>query len=376
MKILLTGGGTGGHFYPLIAVAEEINKIVKEEKLLTVELFYMSDSPHDTNMLLENNIEFIKIPAGKMRRYFSILNFFDLFKTISGIIKSTVKLFNLYPDIIFSKGAYTSFPVLFAARLLKIPVFIHESDSVPGRTNIWAGKFAKRIAVSYPEASTFFDSSKVAITGNPVRRDIGLLENKQKAKQFLNLAEDIPTLLILGGSLGAKIINEQILNILPQLVSKYYVIHQAGKNNIEEILRTADVILEGNNNKNRYRAYDYLDNLNMTMSAGASDLIISRAGSTIFEIANWGIPSIIIPITESNGNHQRKNAYSYARSGGSVVIEESNLSPNILLSEVERILSDKNIIQKMSDGAKSFVKINSANIIAKEILALGLQHEK
>ncbi|MCX6717905.1 MAG: glycosyltransferase, partial [Candidatus Taylorbacteria bacterium] len=185
----------------------------------------------------------------------------------------------------------------------------------------------------------------------------------------------IPTLLILGGSLGAKIINEQILNILPQLVSKYYVIHQAGKNNIDEILRTADVILEGNNNKNRYRAYDYLDNLNMTMSAGASDLIISRAGSTIFEIANWGIPSIIIPITESNGNHQRKNAYSYARSGGSVVIEESNLSPNILLSEVERILSDKNIIQKMSDGAKSFVKINSANIIAKEILALGLQHD-
>ena len=376
MKILLTGGGTGGHFYPLIAVAEEINKIVKEEKLLAVELFYMSDSPHDTNMLLENNIEFIKIPAGKMRRYFSILNFFDLFKTISGVIKSTVKLFNLYPDIIFSKGAYTSFPVLFAARLLKIPVFIHESDSVPGRTNIWAGKFAKRIAVSYPEASNFFDSSKVAITGNPVRRDIELIENKQKAKQFLNLVEDIPTVLILGGSLGAKIINEQILNILPQLVSKYYVIHQTGKNNIEEMLKTADVILEGNNNKNRYRAYDYLDNLNMTMSAGASDLIISRAGSTIFEIANWGIPSIIIPITDSNGDHQRKNAYSYARSGGSIVIEESNLSPNILLSEVDRVLSDKNLIQKMSDGAKSFVKINSANIIAREILTLGLQHEK
>ena len=91
MKILLTGGGTGGHFYPLIAVAEEINKIVKEEKLLAVELFYMSDSPHDTNMLLENNIEFIKIPAGKMRRYFSILNFFDAFKTFFGIINATIK---------------------------------------------------------------------------------------------------------------------------------------------------------------------------------------------------------------------------------------------------------------------------------------------
>jgi UDP-N-acetylglucosamine--N-acetylmuramyl-(pentapeptide) pyrophosphoryl-undecaprenol N-acetylglucosamine transferase len=376
MKILLTGGGTGGHFYPLIAVAEEINKIVKEERLLPVELFYMSDSPHDPNMLLENNIEFVKIPAGKMRKYFSLLNFFDLFKTLTGIIKAIIKLFNIYPDIIFSKGAYTSFPVLFAARLLKIPVFIHESDSVPGRTNLWAGKFAKRVAVSYPEASSFFDSAKVAVTGNPVRKDIKLVENRKNARQFLNLNEDIPVVLVLGGSLGAKIINEQILSILPQLVEKYFVIHQTGKNNIKEIINTADVILTDNSNKDRYRPFDYLDNLNMTMSAGASDLIVSRAGSTIFEIANWGIPSVIIPITNSNGDHQRKNAYSFARFGGAVVIEEANLSPNILLSEINRILGDKNLMQKMSAGAKEFVKNDSANIIAKEILTLGLQHEK
>lgn len=376
MKILLTGGGTGGHFYPLIAVAEEINKIVKEEKILPVQLYYMSDSPHDPNMLLENNIEFIKISAGKMRRYFSLLNVLDFFRTIFGVISALVKIFNLYPDVIFSKGAYSSFPVLIAARLLKIPLFIHESDSVPGRTNLWAGKFARRIAVSYPEATKYFDSSKVALTGNPIRSNIEMSQSRESARQFLNLTENIPTVLVLGGSLGARIINEQILNILPQLVENYYVIHQTGKNNVKEVVGIADVVLADNKNKDRYRPFDYLDNLNMSMSSGSSDLIVSRAGSAIFEIANWGKPSIIIPITDSNGDHQRKNAYYYSRtSEGAIVIEESNLSPNILLSEINRLINNKDLLKKMSEGARGFVKTDAANLIAREILNIGLKHE-
>ena len=376
MKILLTGGGTGGHFYPLIAVAEKINQIVKEEKLLPVKLYYMSDSPHDADMLLENNIEYINISAGKVRTYFSFLNFFDLFKTFFGIIGAIFKVFNIYPDVIFSKGAYSSFPVLVAAKLLKIPVVIHESDSVPGRTNIWAGKFAKRIAVSYPEAVKFFDKIKVAVTGNPVRNNLKMIPSRDSARQYLKLDENIPVMLILGGSLGAKTINDQILSILSKLLEKYYVLHQTGKDNIQEVNATADVILTGSQYKTRYRTFDYLDNLNMSMSAGASNLIISRAGSAIFEIATWGIPSIIIPITETNGDHQRQNAYNYARSGGAIVIEESNLSPNILLSEITRIIDDKKLAQKMSDGAKSFIKTDASDLIAHEIIKIGLQHEK
>lgn len=376
MKILLTGGGSGGHFYPLIAVAEEINTIVKEEKLLPVELFYMSDAPHDADMLIENNIQFIKIPAGKARRYFSILNFFDIFKTLSGILSATVRLFHIYPDVVFSKGAYTSFPVLVAARFLRIPVFIHESDSTPGRTNLWAGKFAQRIALSYPSAAKFFNASKVAITGNPVRKNIMMAQAPETARQFLNLTESIPVILVIGGSLGARTINDKILSILPDLVSQYYVIHQIGKNNMEETLGTASVVLADNKHKDRYRPFDYLDNLNISMAAGAANLAITRAGSTLFEIAHWGIPSIVIPITDSNGDHQRQNAYYYAGFGGATVIEEGNLSPNILLAEIKRILDDKNIAEKMSQGAKSFVTTDAAHLIAKEILNIGLEHEK
>jgi UDP-N-acetylglucosamine--N-acetylmuramyl-(pentapeptide) pyrophosphoryl-undecaprenol N-acetylglucosamine transferase len=335
----------------------------------------MSDSPHDADMLLENNIEYIKISAGKSRRYFSILNFFDFFKTFFGVIDATIKVFNLYPDVIFSKGAYSSFPVLFAARILRIPVVVHESDSAPGRTNAWAAKFAQRIAVSYPEAAKYFDSKKVAVTGNPVRKSIQMLPARDDARKFLNLMEDIPTILILGGSLGAKIINDQIMSILPALVEKYYVIHQVGKANIEEILGTSGVVLTDNKLKNRYRPFDYLDDLNMSMSAGASSLIVSRAGSAIFEIAYWGIPSIIIPIADTNGDHQRQNAYNYARSGGAIVIEEINLSPNILLSEITRIMDDNNLQKKMSEGAKSFIKGDAADLIAHEIIKIGLQHE-
>jgi UDP-N-acetylglucosamine--N-acetylmuramyl-(pentapeptide) pyrophosphoryl-undecaprenol N-acetylglucosamine transferase len=375
MKILLTGGGSGGHFYPLIAIAEEINSQVKEEKLLPVELFFMSDSPYDAEALLENNITFIKVSAGKARRYFSILNFFDLFKTAYGVMSATIKIFRLYPDVVFSKGAYTSFPVLFAARILRIPVIIHESDSVPGRSNAWAGKFAKRIAISYPETAKFFDEKKVALTGNPIRKSI-LQTTSSGAKEYLNIEENIPSILILGGSLGAQLINEEILNTLPQLLDKYYVIHQTGKANIEDVIKTSEIVLLDNPHKNRYKPFDYLDNLHLSMSAGASDLIISRAGSTIFEIANWGKPSIIIPITDSNGDHQRENAYNYARFGGATVIEEANLTPNVLIAEINRILGDKALAEKMSAGAKSFVKLDSAKIIAGEILKLALQHEQ
>ncbi len=376
MKIILTGGGTGGHFYPLIAVAEAINKTVKEDRLLPAKMYYLSDSPHDPDMLLENSIEYINISAGKARRYFSILNFLDFFKIILGTIEATIKVFNIYPDVIFSKGAGSSFPVLMAARLLKIPVIIHESDSAPGRTNLWASKFAKRIAVSYPEATKYFDSSKVAVTGNPVRKNIQVLPSRSDSRKFLGFEENIPAVLILGGSLGARIINDQILSILPKLVEKYYVIHQTGKANIQDVSGTADVVLHDSNFKYRYKSFDYLNNLNMSMSAGASDLIVSRAGSAIFEIAHWGIPSIIIPITDTNGDHQRQNAYNYARSGGAIVIEESNLSPNILLSEINRIFDDKNLMKKMGDGAKSFIKTDASDLIAREIVRIGLQHEK
>lgn len=378
MKILLTGGGTGGHFYPLIAVAEEIRLVTRKEKILAPKLYYMANSPYNSKVLFDQEIEYIHVSAGKKRinpkGFSKILNFMDVFKMGFGVIEAIIKMYFIMPDVIFAKGGFVSYPALRAGKFFNIPIIIHESDSVPGRVSRWAGGFATKVAVSYKEASEFFDEKKVAYTGNPVRQEISqILSNG--AAEYLGLESNVPVIFVMGGSSGARIINDAILQALPVLLEKYQVIHQTGKSNIDEVRRTASVILEDNQYKTRYKPFDYLNSLSMRMCAGAADVIISRGGSTIFEISLWGVPSIIIPITESNGDHQRKNSYNFARSGACVVIEEGNLNTEIILNEVDRIINNESVKNRMREGAKSFARPEASEVIAKEIIKIALKHE-
>ncbi len=375
MKILLTGGGSGGHFYPIIAVTESIREICKERKLLDPNLTFFGPHPYNEQMLFNHQIYFEKVSAGKQRTYRSILNFFDMFKTGWGILVAIWKVFWLYPDVIFSKGGYGSFPIVLAGRILGIPIVIHESDSYPGRVNMWAGKFADRIAISYPEAKKYFPADKVAWTGNPVRKEVALT-SEQGAREYLGLEIGVPTILVLGGSLGAKIINDAIIEVLPELVKKYQVIHQTGNDNFSEIKIISDLVLDNSQFKSRYRPFNYLDDLAMRMSAGAADLVITRAGSALFEVSLWKIPSIVIPITNSNGNHQYKNAYTYARAGAGIVIEEANLNQAILMTEIEKIMEDKTLYENMKKSAGEFARPDAARTIAEEIIKTALKHEK
>lgn len=378
MKIVFTGGGTAGHFYPNIAIAENFNKILDREKIIQAQLYYFSDTEYDKSALYENQIKFVQVPAGKIRvGGGGIQNFFDMFVTAYGICIAIFKLYSVYPDVVMAKGGYASFPTLFAARLLKIPVVIHESDSNPGRVSQWAGKFAQRVALSYEDAAPFFNSSKIALTGQPIRDEL-----KNPAKEgvfdFYKLDPTIPVVLVLGGSQGAEIINNAVLDALPTLLPKYQIIHQTGMNNLESVKGQADITMTDNKKllSERYRPIGFLNVLGMRMAGGASSVVITRAGSTLFEIASWSTPSIVIPITTSQGDHQRKNAYTYARSGGCSVIEESNLSPAILAQEVEKILDDENRRHKMIEGAQKFMGANNAaEVIAQELLSIALSHE-
>ncbi|MEK7558532.1 MAG: undecaprenyldiphospho-muramoylpentapeptide beta-N-acetylglucosaminyltransferase [Patescibacteria group bacterium] len=374
MKILFGGGGTGGHFYPIIAIVQALNEIIDKGKIIDAKIYYLSTTPYNKRILFENGITYREIPAGKLRRYFSILNFFDVFKTIIGTLKSLWVVYSIYPDVVFGKGGYASFPTLLAARILKIPVFIHESDSVPGKTNIWASRFAKRIAISYEEASAYFPEEKTAYTGQPIREDI-LKPLHEGAHEFLKLNPAVPTILILGGSQGAELINDTILRALPELLPKYQIIHQVGNTNLDTVEKLASVIIKDSPYKDRYRAFGYLNDFSLRMSSGISRLVISRAGSTIFEIAAWGLPSIVIPITDSNGDHQRKNAFNYARSGGCTVVEENNLSPHVLISEIKKIMETQALEDKMGKGAKNFYHPDAARTIAKGIISIALEHE-
>ncbi len=374
MKILLAGGGTGGHFYPLMAVVDALDAIAEQEKIVKMDLVFMSVSSYDKNLLLQKGVLFKKIYAGKIRRYFSLLNILDFFKTISGTIKAIWSIYLDFPDVIFSKGGYASFPAVFAARLFGIPLIIHESDAVPGKVNAWSGKFAKRIAVSFSAAAKYFPPGKIALTGNPVRKEF-LIPAKAGAKEFLGLEEDLPTILVMGGSQGAKKINDIFLDIVPELVKNYQIIHQCGTDNIKEVEGRSLVLLEKSSYKSRYHIFPYLDLSNLRMSYGSADLIVSRAGSgSISEIAISGSPSIIIPIANSAQNHQKENAYAYAAAGATDVIEEQNLSPHLLQSEIEKIMADKNRRKEMSEAAKNFSKPDAAEKIAREIINLVLEH--
>lgn len=380
MKIILTGGGTGGHFYPLIAVAREIIKITRERRILEPEIIFASDTPYDKKILDEENIKFLKIPSGKVRRYFSFLNITDVFKTFFGIILGFIKIYFEMPDVIFSKGGYASIPVLISAKIFKIPLIIHESDSVPGKANIFSRNFAKRIAVSFPETADFFQKEKVAFTGNPVRKgvvggnyfetkDIFNLESREEDKFFP------PVILVIGGSQGAKKINDVLLEALPELLKNYQVIHQCGEKNFDEVKKISAVVLNDKESKNRYHLYAFLNETEMKNAAFSADIIVSRAGAAaIFEIAAWGKPSILIPITNSAQNHQRKNAWNYGAVGAAEVIEETNFSSHILMSEINNILTDKDKIAKMKAAALKFSKMDAANKIAEEILTLAMEH--
>jgi UDP-N-acetylglucosamine--N-acetylmuramyl-(pentapeptide) pyrophosphoryl-undecaprenol N-acetylglucosamine transferase len=374
MKVVFTGGGTGGHFYPIISIAEEITRLSKENKLITPEMYFFAPTPYNQGLLYDHSIKYVKVTAGKVRRYFSILNFFDIFKTIFGVIKATFQMFNIFPDVVFSKGGFGSFPAVLAARILGIPVFIHESDSEPGRVNNWAGKFATRVAVSYKETSRFFKEGKVAYTGQPILKErmdpltVGVHE-------FFGFEENIPTIFVMGGSQGSEKINNLILDSLTELIKEFQIIHQTGKNNFEVVRKSGEAILLGNELKNRYKIFGYMNGLEIKMAAGAADAVISRGGSTIFEIASWGKPSIIIPLSEEVSHDQTKNAYSYAKSGSALVIEEKNLKTHIFISEIKRIIENKDLKEKMQQSAKDFFKKDASYEIAKEILKIALGHE-
>lgn len=367
MKIVITGAG-GGHFYPLLAVVERIRREAFAQKIIQPDVYFMSDKPYDERSLFSLQIKFVRIPAGKLRVYASLATLTDMFKTAYGIIIALSKLYSLYPDMVFAKGGYASFPVLFAAKLLSIPVVIHESDTVPGRTTVWAGKFASRIALSYPEAAPFYPKSHTALTGQPIRESLLPPEGFERGE----LASERPAILVIGGSQGSKNLNEAVLRILPELLNKYDVVHQTGEANIEEMKQVTRSILKDHPFADHYYVEGFID---LSVFYPKVDMVITRAGSMMFEIALWQLPMLVVPIPESVSRDQRSNAYAMAGRGVASVLEENNVAPAIMLTEIGRIMEDKDNYRKMSEAGKHFESSrHAASTIARELIRIGLSH--
>jgi len=382
MKAIFTGGGTGGHIFPIIAVARELTNIYLQKTQLAsgnskkenLELFYLGPKseigPEAEMLLKQEGIKIKYILAGKLRRYFGIevvfQNIIDIFKTPIGILQSFSFLFWKAPDLIFSKGGYGSFPVVFSGKLLGIPIFLHESDIEPGLANKKIGKYASIIFISFPNTG-FFPAKKMVLSGNPIRRE--LLEGSiDDAKKLFQLTSSKPVILIIGGSQGAQKINDLVLNILPKLLENFEIIHQTGSKNFKEVESGADVMIN-KDLKKYYHPFPFLEEKNLKHALAVCDLIVSRAGSgSIFEIAALEKPSILIPLSGSAQNHQIKNAYAYAENRAAIVMEEISLTPHFFLQTIKNILENQKEMENIKKAAKNFSKPDAAKKIANYIM--------
>lgn len=371
MRVMLVGGGTGGHFYPLIAIGDALIEEASSNGR-RLELYYIGPEPYDPVSLQTRNISFVRCTAGKIRRYSSPLNILDGFKTLIGLFVAVLKLYIIYPDVIMSKGSYTSVPVVLAARFLRIPVVVHESDVSPGRANRLSAKFARYIGVSYRETAGEFTHTKaqVALVGVPVRREILSALNSS-----VGSTPSTPVILVLGGSQGAQRINELILESIEELTERYQIIHQTGKASYETVRASAAALLSSQPHAERYQAVASFDPEKLGEALHHASIVISRAGSgSIFEIAAFGKASILIPIPEDISHDQTKNAYAYARLGGATVMEQRNLTTNILTAEINRILNTPSVKAEYERAARAFFIPDGDKALAQALLGIGIEH--
>lgn len=368
MRICLVGGASGGHFYPLMAVADELRNSQTAPKL-----YYIGPSPYNREQLAARDITYIYCPAGKLRRYFSLQNFFDLFRNFFGVFIAIWKLYVLYPDVIFSKGGYTAVPVLLAARFLAIPVVIHESDTSPGRANKLAMKFARYIGIAYDDAAAYFPAEKTALVGIPLRTE--LKQPVDDPFNSLGIPNDKPLIYVTGGSQGAERLNDAVLRSLTTLLPHYRIFHQTGTANLDQMRQTAKGLLSETDLASSYYLEGVVSASIVNNLMKAASVVITRAGSTtLFEIAYHGTPAIVIPIPEDISRDQRTNAYTYARGGGATVIEEHNLTPHLLAQEISTIMTQSEKAASMKAAAQQFFIPDAASKLATVLISIGTEH--
>ncbi len=375
IRVVLTGGGTGGHVFPLLAVADELQAL-QEKNDFRLELYYIGPITgpvsFDPQLFEQKGIRVIPItgssPANTNNPFEKFVSFLQ---NVSGFVQCLWHLWAIMPDTVFSKGGFGAVPVLGVSFLYRIPILIHESDAIPGKVNETSKKIASRIAVSFQKSAPYFPYERTAVVGTPTRKVFFEKQDKTNALDAFKFTPDLPVLFIYGGSQGAQALNELILDLLPQLVEKYQIIHQCGTRNYPTVSQESDFMLKNNQYRDRYRLYGFMDEQQAHSAYTSADLIVSRAGSAnIFEIAATRTPAILIPFPYAAQDHQRENAYAYASSGAAVVLEEGNVKPNILLDQITSLMQSDAKREAMRQAATEFAKPDAALTVAKELLVM------
>lgn len=347
-RIVLTGGGTAGHVTPNIALMPKLRE-------LGYDIQYIGSYDGIEKKLIEElGVPYYGISSGKLRRYFDMKNFTDPFRVVKGFFQAKSQLKKLKPDIIFSKGGFVSVPVVQAAKQLHIPVIIHESDMTPGLANKLAIPAATKVCCNFPETVPYLPAGKAVVTGSPIRAELRS-GNRLAAAKFCNFTFDKPVLLIIGGSLGSVAVNQAIRGILPELLKTFQVIHLCGKGNLDPAL----------NSTTGYVQFEYIKQELADLFALA-DVVVSRAGANaICELLELRKPNLLIPLsaTASRGD-QILNAKSFKKQGFSDVLQEEELTSEVLLSHILSLYENRHdYINAMNKSSAS----NAVNTIVTMI---------
>jgi UDP-N-acetylglucosamine--N-acetylmuramyl-(pentapeptide) pyrophosphoryl-undecaprenol N-acetylglucosamine transferase len=359
LKIVMTGGGTGGHLYPALAVAEALKKLQKE-----VEIHFIG-STHgiESREVPEAGYPFRGLATTGFPRRVSPRSFAAVVSFLRAILAARGILRELAPQVVFSTGGYASAPVVVAARLERIPIVLHEQNSLPGVTNRLSSRFAAEVFLAFASARRFFAKRRhLRLSGNPLREQV-TAGSRTRALRLFRLEEDRRTVLVFGGSQGARSINDALLGALPKFV---------GRNDLQFLIQTGqadyDRVVEGCR-EIEVKVWARRFIANMGDAYALADLVVCRSGAmTVSELAACGLPSILVPYPHATGNHQRLNAEMLAEAGAALIIEDGHLDGNELARAIEELLAAPRRLREMSVNALRAARPDAAGKIGAALL--------
>jgi UDP-N-acetylglucosamine--N-acetylmuramyl-(pentapeptide) pyrophosphoryl-undecaprenol N-acetylglucosamine transferase len=370
MRVLVSGGGTGGHIYPALAVATQLYTEYGAEIL-----FLGSDDGLEAELVPAAGFRLATVRAGKLRRYIS-------WQTVTGILRVPVGMLQAInivrafrPHVVFTSGGYVAVPAGLAARLNGVPLLMHQQDVPPNLSNRVVAPLATRISVVFADSIAYFPAHKTLQLGNPLRQ--AMLDVRQvpvqEARATLGFEKDIPLLLVTGGSQGARYLNQVVCQALPELLDYCQVLQISGKELYNETHELSESMLANQDEatRKRYRLVAYL-NAEMPMALQAADLVLCRSGaSTLSELAALGKPSILVPLPPAIGSSpQEANAAMFGRKQAAEVIKDIDLKPEVLVERIKYAITSDTLIESMKNAAHSFAKLQATQEIAAEIVKL------
>lgn len=360
-NIIISGGGTGGHIFPAISIANALNEIDPDINIL----FVGALGKIEMEKVPAAGYEIIGLPVAGLQRRLTLKNVSFIFKLISSLRKSRKIIKDFKPDAVVGVGGYASGPVLRIANKKGIPTLIQEQNSYAGITNKLLAKKAQKICVAYEGMEKYFPKDKILLTGNPVRQDLlDKIGNREEAIQYFDLDQNKKTILVIGGSLGARTINQSIIKDIDKIgKSEFQLLWQTGKYYFEDAKKVAEETGFGN-----IKVLDFIKR--MDMAYAAADIIISRAGAgTISELCLVGKPVILVPSPNVAEDHQTKNAMSLVKKGAAVMIKDIEAEEK-LINEILELIEDTEKQKILSKNIDGMALRDSAKIIAEEVLKL------